>query len=481
MFNDLREFIKQAEELGEFRKVEGADWDLEIGAITELGTHVQVPPLLLFDNIKEYTQGYRIASNVLCSPKRTALCWGLPFNISGTEQVRALRDKLSEQFSPLPPTIVNTGPVKENIHTGDEVDIFEFPIPRWHQLDGGRYLGTGDMVIQKDPDTGWVNLGTYRVQIQDKATATIHIVNGHHGDIIAKKYWERGLSCPTAVVCGQDPLLWTLASTAVPREVSEYDYAGWLRNRPIDVVRGETVDLPIPATAEIVLEGEFISPEIETRMEGPFGEWEGYYAGGRRPHPVFRVKAILHRDNPIIYGAPPLVGPFEYDHGKHILRSAELWRELDRQLPGVKGVWYVNEAKAPQMGIISIKQQYPGHAKQAAMAAAGCYRGLQLGRFLIIVDDDIDPSNIAEVLWAVSTRCDPETSIDIIAGCTGLASDPRLSPEKRERGDFVYSRAFIYACKPYAWIKEFPISIKSSPEDLEQVRRKWGELLYGEN
>ena len=381
----------------------------------------------------------------------------------------------------MPPVEVETGPVKENILVGDDVDLFKFPTPKWHELDGGRYIGTGGIVIQKDPDTGWINLGTYRVQVHDKSVLTLHVVPGHHGDVIARKYWDRGLSCPVAVVCGSDPLLYNVSITSVPLGVSEYDYAGWLRGKPIQVVRGETVDLPIPAGAEIVLEGDFVPTEIESRMEGPFGEWRGYYAGGARPHPVIRVKAILHRNDPIIHGAPPLIGPYDNQYGKGIRHSADLWDELDKNLPGVKGVWMPDPGRGHPMAVISLKQEYAGDVKQAGLLAAGAYRGVAGGgRIIIIVDDDIDPSNTSEFLWALATRWDPATATDVISECTGGQSDPLLPPAKRDKGSnyWTTSRVLIYACKPYSWIEQFPVSIKTSPEDLDKVKERWGKALF---
>lgn len=481
MFNDLREFIKQVEELGECRVIEGADWDLEIGSICELSISVPDPPLLLFDKIKGYQPGYRIAANWLNSCRRISLALGLPDNLRPLGLVRAWRDKIKQGIKPVPPVEVNTGPVKENIHVGDEVDLFEFPTPKWHELDGGRYIGTADMVILRDPDSGWVNLGTYRVQIHDRATASLNILPGHHGDFIAKKYWDRGMSCPVAVACGGDPVLFFASSSSIPREMSEYDYAGWIKNQPIEVMKGETVDLPIPATAEIVLEGEFVSPEIETRIEGPFGEWEGYYATPAMAKPVFKVTAILHRNEPILGGAPALMGNFDNSLYSAVTKAAELWDQLDREIPGVRGVWYAFRGNL--MIVISLNQQYPGHAKQALMIAAGTYRGGPAAmntKFIIVVDDDIDPSNINEFLWALTTRCDPKTSIDIIGDRWTMRADPMISPEDRARGNIVCSTALIQACKPYYWIKEFPVTIKSSPEVLEKVRMKWGEVLFGE-
>ena len=286
------------------------------------------------------------------------------------------------------------------------------------------------------------------------------------------------MGCPAAVVCGQEPLIWSFSSSPIAQEIGEYDYAGWFRGEPVEVIRGPITGLPIPATAEIVLEGEMVPPGGETRVEGPFGEWTGYYASSARPEPIFKIKAILHRNNPIMVGAPPLPltsDPFKF--GKNIIRSAEVWDDLERQVPGVKGVWAVDEAAGPHMIVVSIEQKYGGHAKQTAMAVAGCYTSAYLNRFIIIVDDDIDPSNLSEVLWALGTRCDPETSIDIIRQCYGTPLDPLLPPEKRARRDFTHSKAIITACKPYYWRKDFPIPIGTRRELKEQVKQKWRSVF----
>lgn len=206
MFKDLREYIEQVKELGEYKVFEGADLELEIGAITEIMARPN-SPLLMFDKIKGYKPGYRIVTNPVGSLKQVSLLLGLPQKIPGLEMVKAWRDKSKREFKLVPPIEVRTGPVKENIHIGNDVDLFEFPTPKWHELDGGRYIGTGCVVITRDPEEGWVNLGAYRVQIHDKNTATIQIDSGHHGDTMRRKYWAKGLSCPVAVACGQDPIL----------------------------------------------------------------------------------------------------------------------------------------------------------------------------------------------------------------------------------------------------------------------------------
>jgi len=481
MGEDLREFIKEAEDWGECRMIEGANWDLEIGRIAELSLSVPEPPLLLFDDIKGYPRGYRIAVNPLNSSRRLARALGLPAELTGIDRVKAWRDRISG-FKSVPPVEVKTGPVKENIVVGEEIDLFKFPAPKWHEHDGGRYIGTADMIIQRDPDSGWVNVAIYRTMVCDRDSVGYHCVAGHHGALIAQKYWDRGLSCPIAIVCGMAPQLFAAANSVMPLGVSEYDFAGWIGNEPIEVVKGETVDLPIPAKAEIVLEGELVSPEDETVMEGPFGEWEGYYSGVRCPHPVVKIKAILHRNDPIILGAPMRVGAHDDEPLMTLDFSAQLWAELDRQIPGVTGVSFVPAARRWPLLVVAIKQLYPGHAKQAALAAAGVYRGATyVGRFIMVVDDDIDPTNIAEVLWALGTRCDPKEQIDFLSDRLSMASDPRLEPEKREIGDYTTTTAIINACRPYSWIDQFPKPIKSSREVLEETRQKWGAFIFGDS
>lgn len=479
MFHDLREFIQKAEEMGQCQVIKGADWNLEISRITELSGSKPDRPLLVFDEIKGYPPGYRVATNFFNTFRLFALAHDLPLEARGVELIKAWREKMKGGLKPVPRQEVKTGPVEENVHLGAAVNLWEFPVPKWHELDGGRYIGTGSMVIIKDPGEGWVNLGTYRVQVIDKTTAIIHISTGRHGGVMRQKYWSRGLSCPVAVVCGGEPALWSVsASSACPFGVSEYDYTGWLRSRPIEVIRGKTVDLPIPATAEIVLEGEMAPPGVDDRPEGPFGENQGYYTGGARPDSVFRVSGVLHRNNPIILGAPPLVMDYDLDWGMMLARTVGLWNELDRQVPNVTGVWIYPDARTA-FTVVAIKQAWAGHAAETALAVAGTYAGTYRSRFIIIVDEDIDPSNISQVLWAIGTRCDPAEHIDILRGTRATVSDAIVSPEKRRISDYTAGKAIIFACRPYHWRKQFPTSVRSSPEVLEATRQKWGSPLFG--
>ena len=212
-----------------------------------------------------------------------------------------------------------------------------FPTPKWHEHDGGRYIGTGDMVIIKDPDSGWVNVGTYRSCVVGKDRVTLWIIEHKHGKQIARKYWQAGRPCPVAIVLGCEPATWMAAPSAAKAGVSEYEYAGALRGAPLEVIRAPFTGLPIPATSEIVIEGEMPSPEEESHAEGPFGEWPGYYTHSGNEC-VVRVKRILYRNDPILLGNPPLL-PITERYGIP-LYAARIWDHLEQSgISDIQGVW----------------------------------------------------------------------------------------------------------------------------------------------
>ncbi|OGP61954.1 MAG: hypothetical protein A2170_13225, partial [Deltaproteobacteria bacterium RBG_13_53_10] len=430
MYRDLRQFIEEVDRIGELKRVEGADPDLEIGAITEVAAGSESCPMLLFDSIRGYPRGYRIVSNLLHTPKRMALAVGLPLELKGVPFVKAWKEKM-RRVGALPPIEVKDAPIGENVISGKDVDILKFPVPKWHELDPGMYFGTGALTISRDPDSGWVDCGVFRLVVHDPKTLGIYISTGRNVTVIADKYWSKGKSCPIAVCTGADPNLFLSAGYPVPFGTSEYDVAGWLRGKPVEVVRGELTGLPIPAFAEIALEGEMPPPEVESKVEGPFGEATGYYASNPMERPVIRVKRIMHRNNPILHGAPPMK-PFPgMSHYGINWRAANIWSDLERaDISGVTGVWLYGLS----MTVISLKQHHPGEAKRAALVAAGC-RGLDLSRFIVVVDEDIDPSNFMEVAWAMSTRSDPAESIEIIRGRTVDGIDARVAPEDRLQGN----------------------------------------------
>ena len=302
---DLREFLRQLETAGELQTITGANWDLEIGAITEVSASFADSKALLFDQITGYPSGHRVLTNGLASQRRSALALDLDPSLIGVALVKALRQKL-ENLKPVAAKRVSTGPVLENVDSGGLVNVLKFPAPKWHREDGGRYIGTMDAVILKDPDTGWVNVGTYRSQVQDEKTLSVYISPGKHGKLILEKYWSKGKAAPIAVACGIDPLLFAVACTGSLAEwgVSEYEVAGGLAGAPFDVIEDELTVLPVPASAEVVFVGEAPSPRVESKKEGPFAEWTGYYASGAREEMVVKVNHVLYRNDPIITGFP---------------------------------------------------------------------------------------------------------------------------------------------------------------------------------
>jgi len=259
---DLREFIQKVDAAQELKRISGAHWDLEIGAITEVSASFSDSKALLFDEIKEYPKGFRVITNAVGSQTRSALALGLDPSLTGVRLVGAIRKKL-EDLECLPPQTVNQGPVLENVDSGQAVDVLKFPAPRWHREDGGRYIGTMDAIIIKDPETGWVNIGTYRTQVHDERTLGVYMSPGKHGKLILEKYWAQGKKAPIAIACGIDPVLFAVASTAslAPWGVSEYGVAGGLAGTPVQVLNNELTVLPIPASAEIVFVGEAPSPQ----------------------------------------------------------------------------------------------------------------------------------------------------------------------------------------------------------------------------
>jgi len=473
IFDDLRMFLKKCEEDGDLRVIEGADWNLEVGTIAELAAE-KFGPALLFDKFEGYPPGYRVAIDLYTTKERIAVAFGMPRDIPKLELIKNLRAK---EFTPVKPVEVKTGPVMENVYEGDAVDLLKFPVPIYHEHDGGRYIGTGHTVITRDPDSGYVNLGCERVILHDRNTVGLYISPGKHNRIIREKYWKMGKPCPVAMSFGPEPVLYLASALHIPWGVSEYDWAGWMRKKPVEVIKGPQTGIPFPAYDEIVIEGECLPPEVETREEGPFGEWTGYYAGGRQLEPVVKVKALYHRHDPILAGVPPLKPPL-HNFGAPIISTPMVWDDLERAgISGIKGVWQLEAGGGRLITVISLKQEHIGHAKQAGLVAAGGHGGGYMGRFVIVVDEDIDPTDVNDVLWAVATRCDPAQSIDIIRDCWGTRLDPMVSPEKRAKKDYSHSVAIINACKPFTWKDQFPKTNRASNELRQKVLAKWGDKL----
>jgi 4-hydroxy-3-polyprenylbenzoate decarboxylase len=474
--DDLRQYIEASKRVTEWREIKGADWNFEIGALIEAtAERIARPPLLIFDEIKDYPAGFRVLGLSFANYKRVALALGLPTDGSKLELIRLAARKV-RSAQPIPPREISRAPVAENSMIGAEVNLLRFPVLRSHEGDGGRYLGTGDVVITADPESGFVNMGTYRMQVHEPDLLGLWMSPGQHGRLICAKYWDQGKSCPVVATFGQDPLTFMASNTKIPWGASELDYVGGLRGRPLEIIRGSVTGLPIPAHAEIAIEGEVPPPSEQARDEGPFGEWHGYYSGGSvgtgEPQPVVRVKAVYYRNDPIIEDEAPLwPGAYPMDLS---LRSGVLWDQIESAgIQDVVGVYDYSR----YLWVVAIKQRYAGHAKQAGHAAIAAGASARDGRYVVVVDEDIDPTNLKEVLWAMMTRVDPKTDIEIIDGCWSTPLDPRMTPEQKRNGDHTNNRAIFYAVRPFAWRDKFPKVSRAKRELHDRVINKFKDML----
>jgi 4-hydroxy-3-polyprenylbenzoate decarboxylase len=399
-----------------------------------------------------------------------AYTFGVEEDLTPLELVRRIKDKLMA-LKPRKLTEVEDGPVLENVAEGEEVDLFRFPAPKWHEHDGGRYIGTGGVVIVRDPETGWINTAPYRVQVHEKNLAGLYMAPGNHGSIICRKYWSKGKACPIVVVAGEHPLIWASASLKLALGASELEAAGGLAGESLSVIKGPYTGLPIPAAAEIVLEGECPPVEQRSHIEAPFGEFTGYYTWSDEHGPVIDVRRVMWRNDPIILGAPPMRPPVA-ERLRDYLHAALLWQRMEsREMPGLKAVWIMPAGVTGFITVVAIDQQYEGHAKDVASTAIAVGG---LGRFVIVVDDDIDPSNEQEVLWALATRCEPQDAVEVVRNCRSTILDPLIPPEKKSlAGQPNSSRAILLACRPFAWRDRFPMVNRFGEEIRRNVREKW--------
>jgi UbiD family decarboxylase len=475
--NDFRDWIKAVDSMGELRIIKGANWNMEIGGISQLNYRRRPNRALLFDEIKNYPPGYRILTASMGSVRRMALTFRLPTELDDRGLIEELRGKplaWEQGAQNFPPHMVATAPAFEEVHENGDINLFEFPAPIWHEKDGGRYIGTGCAVVTRDPDSGWVNLGAYRIMILDERHVSVLIGAGKQGRMHYEKWWAREGRCPIAISLGHDPLLFALAGLEVPLGIGEYNYAGAVIGMPVDVVAAPKTGLPIPAGAEAVLEG-WIYPDKQA-SEGPFGEWTGYYTGGKRKSraPILEVDTVLHRKNPILLGAPPGKPPHDYSYMKSVMKSAMIHDALVRAgLRGIRGVWAPECGGGRSLIIVSMKQGFCGHSRQVAAITSLCPEASYMNRYVIVVDEDVDYMNLEEVVWALCTRVDPATDIEVIHKTQGSKVDPM----RRDPGPTYNSRALFDACRPFDWIDEFPQVTESSPEFMAEIARTWGREL----
>jgi UbiD family decarboxylase len=480
---DLRDWLERVDELGELIRIkEPLDAVEQMSAIGYLVAKQDPSPAILMEKTKGYEQspiGARHLWNILGpSFRRIALTLEEPPDTPTIELIRRVKDKLKRR---IPPKEVDKSAAGfyENTKTGAEIDLEALPIAKHWPLDGGRYAGTADAVITRDPDTGYLNIGTYRMMLQGKKEAGLYLSPGKDARLHITRAWQKGEAIPVVACWGIDPLFMVIGSQTFAKNVSEYEYAGGIKGQPIPVVRGTTTDLLIPANAELVIEGIIRPNSVKT--EGPFGEFPGYYGRPEAGCPLVEVTAVHYRNKPILTNALMADYPSNEQSGFFsIIRSARIWDDFDKLgIPGIQGV-YCHPAGAGGFGmtLLSLEQRYAGHAAQALALAAQVPGGAYYTKWIIAVDEDVDPTDMDQVIWAMSSRCNPIEDIDILRNTWSTWLDPTQNPpEERPYG----SKALINACKEHRYLPVFSKRTALRKEVYDQVAGMWKKLgLPGE-
>lgn len=491
VFGDLRGWIAHLRRCGELQEINTeVHWDCELGTITRKVFGEGKGPALLFNNITGYKSGRctKVFTGGLSNYSRVAMMFGLPSNAPITDLVKGARKAFSGR---IPPKVVGDGPVRENIIKGDDINLFDFPAPRWHGLDGGRYLNTMNGNVTKDLESGRLNVGLYRGMIGSKNTIPVQMWRSQNWGSDLQKYADRGQEMPVACVYGWEPSLPFCASSPIPNDVSEFDVMGALRGEPVELVKCETVPLMVPASAEIVVEGNISNDPKTFEMEGPFGEYTGYFGGDHGLKHKIRVTAITHRNDPILRGTlegtlPKMLN--ENSIMSSVQRAALAWNILERAgVPGVTDV-HCPAANNGTTLIIQIRQRYRGQAKQAAMAIWGSAASHIRYKHIWVVDEDIDIHDYASLDWAYAYRVNAaEDDIIFVPGTFGSALDPstRLKYNDVEKfGTGKWCRVLIDATMNMDYEPEekhggnrYPPTVKPLQKDLDLVNSRWKE--YG--
>ena len=485
-YEDLRTFLELLENKEELIRIkESVNWDIEIGTISQEAIN-QNGPAFVCENIKGYgdTSCRKLAMNFLGNWKRIAMAMGMPEDSHPGEMVSEWRKRAQKLVKPI---LVDSGPCKENIVKGGDVDLYQFPIPKLHTRDGGRFALTWHAVVTKDPDTGWINVGTYRGMLLEKQKIGMLLIPVQNWGIHAEKYRKRQEPMPIAVVLGLDPLTMMTSATPYPAGVNEYDVIGAIRGEPVPLVKCETNDLLVPARAEIILEGEISMDPATFRMEGPFGEYPGYYSSlDSTPKPVFDVKCITYRNDPIytsgLIGCGPHLKAADCDYMGAVTLSAITWDQLEaNRVPGVRDVWFDEDVWGTNV-FVSIDKKHYGHARQVAFAIWAAPSANYIGKYVVVVDADVDIHNPRKIFAAIANRTNPSEDILVVPSTNGGPLDPSVHPEMKMKTGKLgrWDRVLVDATWSDSWEERpewgglnHPPSCLSGESDLKLVRDKW--------
>jgi 4-hydroxy-3-polyprenylbenzoate decarboxylase len=484
-YHDLRDFIKQLEKQGELKRVTiPVDPYLEMTEICDR-TLKQAGPALLFEN--PIGHNIPVLANLFGTPRRVAMGMGaesvtelrgigqLLAYLKEPEPPKGLKDAwekfpVFKQVLNMAPKLVSSPPCQELVREGDEIDLGDYPIQTCWPEDAAPLI-TWPLVITKGPNKDRQNLGIYRMQVIAKNKVIMRWL-AHRGGALDFKEFQAahpGQPFPVSVALGADPATILAAVTPVPDSLSEYAFAGLLRGSKTEVAKSLLNDLRVPASAEIVLEG-FIYPD-EFAAEGPYGDHTGYY-NEVADFPVFTIERITQRQAPIYHstytGRPPdepaILG----------LALNEVFIPiLQKQFPEIIDFYLPPEGCSYRMAVISMKKQYPGHAKRIMLGTWSYLRQFMYTKFVIVVDDDIDVRNWQDVIWAMTTRMDPARDLTILENTpidyldfaspvSGLGSKVGFDATNKWPGETT---------------REWGKTIAMSPEVIKKVDAMWDKLF----
>lgn len=482
-YHDLREFIEALEKKGLLVRVKTeVDPNLEI---TEIYNRLLTKngPAVLFEKVK----GHRIPVliNLYGTVERVAL--GLDTDEAGLLEIGEFLAFLQHPEPPkgfidavkhlpfyarilhLSPKRLNRAPCQEVVLEGDQIDLDQIPILHCWPDDIAPQI-TWPLVITKPPsgEEGKYNVGIYRMQKIDKKTTIMRWLHHRGGAKHWRQWMAQGKVMPVAVALGCDPAMTIAAVTPVPEQIGEFHFAGLLRKKQVELVKCRTIDLEVPATSEIIIEGEIHPGEMAD--EGPHGDHTGFY-NSVEPFPIFRIKCITHRQNPIYLttttGRPP-----REDAAVGLALNRVFLPLLRQNFSEIVDFHLPMEACSYRIAVISMKKEYPGHAKRVMMGIWGFLKQFLYVKFIIVVDHDIDVRKWEDVIWAVSTQVDPardtftieNTPIDYLDFASpesglgskmGIDATTKIPPEtKREWGKRIYM----------------------DPQVIERIDRIWNEL-----
>ncbi len=479
-YKDMREFIDTLDRNRELLKVTmPVHWMYEIGGWVRKSVDMRPKgPALLFENIKGYPKGYRLFSAGIATYSRFALALGLSPKTPPPEIINVYKERIKK---PIEPVMVKKGPVKENILKGKNIDLYKFPVPWWTPRDGGRYIGTWHGIITKDADTGIRNTGLYRVMIHDKNHTGVGFLPFTQMGYHYAQRERKGKPLEMAIVIGADETIPMVAATGFPPGVDELPMAGGLRQEPVELVKCETVDLEVPANAEIVLEGLLLPKE--RKPEGPFSEHTGYHGGPVRMRPIFQVTAIMHRNDPIFRGC--LLGkPTAEDHTLYdIIYSGAALNMFETHGPqGVVAVHCPPEGDSISSMIISMKPFYIGHSRNVGRTLLSSSVGKYM-KYIVVVDDDIDPFDLGQVWWAIVTRTQGSRDIEVLRYGTTSRSDPSVPRNQPEYTDKVIIDATKKLDYPYdkVWGGHWAPTGMPLRKSIELADMKWHKLTTGDS